>query len=42
MIPAVRGTVASHKAPITIEKIITLIGVIGKSMKRIEAIVLPV
>ena len=40
MIPEVRGTVASHKDPITMEKIATDVGVIGKIINKIAAIVL--
>ena len=39
--PDVNGTVASHKDPIIIEKIITLIGVIGSIINAMAAIVLP-
>ena len=39
--PDVNGTVANHKVPITIEKTITEIGVIGNIMNKIDAIVLP-
>ena len=39
--PDVRGTVASHKAPIIIENITTLSTVIGKIINAIEARVLP-
>ena len=40
--PEVRGTVASHKEPIIIEKTTTDVGVIGSIMKRMAATVLPV
>ena len=41
MIPEVNGTVASHKAPITIENKATEIGVIGIKINIIAANVLP-
>ena len=31
--PDVNGTVASHKDPMTIENIVTVIGVVGNKMK---------
>jgi hypothetical protein len=40
IIPEVRGTVASHKVPITTEKIITESGVIGNIINKMAAIVL--
>ena len=42
IIPEVRGTVANHNEPITIEKITTEFGVIGNIINNIDAIVRPV
>ena len=39
--PEVRGTVASHNDPITMEKITTLSGVIGIMMNKAAAMVRP-
>jgi hypothetical protein len=40
IIPDERGTVAKHNEPMTMEKIITEIGVIGRMINSSEAIVL--
>ena len=40
--PDVRGTVASHRDPITIEKTTTDVGVMGSIINAIAAKVLPV
>ena len=41
MIPEVKGTVASHRDPMTIENITIEVGVIGNMINTIAAIVLP-